>query len=57
MSITRLIVTDIPDRYGQEGFDMINVGTDLTTLEFIMKQSMAVAQGGSGPEKGKTYGS
>lgn len=36
---------------------MINVGTDLTTLEFIMKHSMAVAQGAVGPEKGKGYGS
>lgn len=36
---------------------MINVGTDLTTLEFIMKQSMAVVTGSSGPEKGKSYGS
>lgn len=36
---------------------MINVGTDLTTLEFIMKQSVAVARGLAGPEKGKSYGS
>lgn len=36
---------------------MINIGTDLTTLEFVMKQSMAVAIGSSGPEKGKSYGS
>lgn len=36
---------------------MINVGTDLTTLEFIMKQNMSVALGSAGPEKGKGYGS
>lgn len=34
---------------------MINVGTDITTLEFAMKQAMATARGGAGPEKGKTY--
>lgn len=39
------------------GFDMINVGTDVTTIEFVMKQSMAVANGVAGPEKGKGYGS
>lgn len=39
------------------GFDMINVGTDVTTLEFIMTQSMAAARGAAGPEKGKGYGS
>lgn len=39
------------------GFDMINVGTDITTIEFVMKQAMATAQGGVGPEKGKGYGS
>lgn len=39
------------------GFDMINVGTDVTTLEFVMKQSMSVARGAAGPEKGKGYGS
>lgn len=36
---------------------MINIGTDLTTLEFIMKQNMAVARGRAGPEEGKGYGS
>lgn len=36
---------------------MINVGTDLTTMEFVMKQSMAVAAGSAAPEKGKSYGS
>ncbi|PSR92403.1 Pyruvate/Phosphoenolpyruvate kinase-like domain-containing protein [Coniella lustricola] len=41
--------------YGKQGFDMINVATDFTTLEFIMKQSMATALGSAGPEKGKTY--
>lgn len=44
-------------RYGAMGFDMINVGTDVTTLEFVMKQAMAAAQGAAGPEKGKGYGS
>lgn len=44
-------------RYGAMGFDMINVGTDVTTLEFVMKQSMAAARGAAGPEKGKGYGS
>lgn len=39
------------------GFDMINVGTDVTTLEFVMKQAMATARGAAGPEKGKGYGS
>jgi hypothetical protein len=39
------------------GFDMINVGTDVTTLEFVMKQAMAAAQGAAGLEKGKGYGS
>lgn len=36
---------------------MINVGTDLTTLEFVMKQAVAGATGAAGPEKGKSYGS
>lgn len=36
---------------------MINVGTDLTTLEFVMKASMAAATGSSRPEKGQSYGS
>lgn len=44
-------------RYGEMGFDMINVGTDVTTLEFVMKSAMATAQGAAGPEKGKSYGS
>lgn len=44
-------------RYGAMGFDMVNVGTDVTTLEFVMKQSMAAARGAAGPEKGKAYGS
>lgn len=39
------------------GFDMINVGTDLITMEFVMTQAMAVARGSAGPEKGKGYGS
>lgn len=38
------------------GFDMLNVGTDVTTLEFVMKQSIATAKGSVGPEKGKNYG-
>lgn len=36
---------------------MINVGTDLTTMELVMKQSMAAAKGSAGPDKGKGYGS
>lgn len=52
----RTCATDCWHRYGKEGFDMINVGTDLTTLEHIMKQSMAVATDSAGPEKGKSYG-
>lgn len=44
-------------RYGEMGFDMINVGTDVTTLEFVMKSAMATARGAAGPEKGKSYGS
>ncbi|KUI60415.1 2-keto-3-deoxy-L-rhamnonate aldolase [Cytospora mali] len=44
-------------QYGAMGFDMINVGTDVTTMESVMKQSMAAAKGSAGPEKGKVYGS
>lgn len=36
---------------------MMNVGTDVTTLEFIMTQNMADARGLAGPEQGKSYGS
>lgn len=36
---------------------MVNVGTDLTTLELVMKQSMAGATGSAALEKGKSYGS
>lgn len=39
------------------GFDMMNVGTDLITMEFVMKQSVAAAKGSVGPETGKDYGS
>ncbi|KUI65886.1 4-hydroxy-2-oxo-heptane-1,7-dioate aldolase [Cytospora mali] len=43
-------------QYGAMGFDMINVGTDVTTMESVMRQSMAAARGSAGL-KGKGYGS
>lgn len=34
-----------------QGFDMINVGTDHTTLEFTLKEQVNVAKGTTGPAK------
>lgn len=41
--------------FASQGFDMISVATDHTTLEFVMAAALSTAKGGAQPEKGKSY--
>ena len=42
-------------KYAEMGFDMINVATDITALEFVTKEALSIAKGTAVPEKGKGY--
>lgn len=41
--------------FADQGFDMINVATDYTTLEFAMKLQLTTATGAARPTKGGSY--
>lgn len=41
--------------FTEQGFDMINVATDYTTLEFAMKTQLTIATGAAKPAKGGSY--
>lgn len=42
-------------QFADQGFDMVSVATDYTLLGFAMQESLSVAKGTTGPEKGKSY--
>ena len=41
--------------FADMGFDMISVATDVTALEFVVKDALSIAKGTTKPEKGKGY--
>lgn len=42
-------------QFADEGFDMINVATDYTALDFVLKQQLNAARGEASPSKGGSY--
>ena len=42
-------------QFKEQGFDMMNVATDYTTLEFAVKEALSTALGGEQPSRGGGY--
>lgn len=42
-------------QFAEQGFDMISVATDYTTLAFALSESLSTARGGTKPTKGGSY--